>query len=341
MHLYRSGRFVDVSGISGADSASDGRGSATADLDNDGDMDIVLRTQAALGEPRLLVYRNNVGSRANFLRVRLEGRESGRDAAGAVVRIRTGGDVVTRYRSLGSGFASQWDPRLLFGLGAADRVDAIEIDWPSGRKQRFVSFEAGLSLHFVEGEEAPRIIEERRFSLPEPLERKWNRVLVRPGQPLPPLRVTAGGGAERSLLEILPSDRPVVVNFWATWCKACRSEMPELQRTHASGGFAVIGVNVDAPEDRHEVPGFLRELGISYPVVYASAAEDVARALSPELPLPLTLWLGEGHLVIDVAVGGGPEGRRGLAPAADPSPPDHSAAPPSPDETRPAGETKP
>ena len=87
--LNRGGRFLDISGVTGADSATDGRGAAFADLDNDGDVDIALRVQADIGERRLLLYRNEVGNRNGFLRVSLEGRESGRDAFGAVVRVTT------------------------------------------------------------------------------------------------------------------------------------------------------------------------------------------------------------------------------------------------------------
>jgi hypothetical protein len=64
------GEFLNISGVSGIDSISDGRGSVFADLDNDGDLDVLLTT--AQGEAHYL-YRNNVGSRSSYLRVTLEG----------------------------------------------------------------------------------------------------------------------------------------------------------------------------------------------------------------------------------------------------------------------------
>ena len=117
-------RFVDISGLSGLDSVTDGRGAAYADFDNDGDYDIFLTTLQ--GQAHHL-FRNNVGQENGFLRVTLEGRESGRDAFGAEVRVKTTQGVLTKVKAGGSGFVSQSDPRLLFGLGADTEAAWIQV----------------------------------------------------------------------------------------------------------------------------------------------------------------------------------------------------------------------
>ena len=87
LYLNRGDKtFLNVSGISGIDSESDGRGAVFADFDNDGDQDVFLTT--IQGSAHLL-FRNNVGSEAAYVRVMLEGRASGRDAFGAIVRVGT------------------------------------------------------------------------------------------------------------------------------------------------------------------------------------------------------------------------------------------------------------
>ena len=134
--------FQDISGVSGIDSISDGRAAVLADFDNDGDLDIFLT--ATQGEGHLL-FKNNVGQANNFIRVVLEGRDSGRDAFGAVVRLKTAHGVQTRVCSGGNGFLAQPDPRLLFGLGQKEEAEWMEVLWPSGRTQRFGRILSGAS----------------------------------------------------------------------------------------------------------------------------------------------------------------------------------------------------
>jgi thiol-disulfide isomerase/thioredoxin len=60
-----------------------------------------------------------------------------------------------------------------------------------------------------------------------------------------------------------------VLNFWATWCKPCRAEIPtlvEVQHRFAAQGVQVIGASIDEPEDRKTAEKFVREMGINYPV---------------------------------------------------------------------------
>jgi hypothetical protein len=145
-------RFTDVAMAVGADDIKDGRGMATADFDNDGDLDIVINSnpgdsgRAELSRATLL--RNNVGDQRNWLAVELRGgagahdgdaggKWSNRDAVGAQVTLETGADKQLRLVTAGSGFASQHSSRLYFGLGDRTRADALVVRWPSGRVERF------------------------------------------------------------------------------------------------------------------------------------------------------------------------------------------------------------
>lgn len=84
-----------------------------------------------------VLYLNNVKKSGNSVELKLVGTESNRDAIGACVKLTAGGKTMTRQVEAGSGYASQMMLPVHFGLGNADRVDSIEICWPSGKVQRF------------------------------------------------------------------------------------------------------------------------------------------------------------------------------------------------------------
>ena len=134
-------QFSDVAMATGADDIRDARGVATADFDNDGDLDIVINNnpgdsgRAELSRATLL--RNNVGERRNWLAIELRGTQSNRDAVGASVTVEAGGEKFTRLVTAGSGFASQQSARLYFGLGDKTEIDAVTVHWPNGRIQKF------------------------------------------------------------------------------------------------------------------------------------------------------------------------------------------------------------
>ena len=69
------------------------------------------------------------------MQIKLEGRQSNRDGLGALVRVVAGQRVVTKPHDGKSGYLSQSSMPLFFGLGAAEKVDRIEVDWPSGGRQ--------------------------------------------------------------------------------------------------------------------------------------------------------------------------------------------------------------
>ena len=108
-----------------------GRGAAYADIDGDGDLDVVITQNG--GTPLLL--RNDLSLDHHWLRVRLTGTAVNRDAIGAWVEVRTGDTVQRRQVMPSRSYLSQVEPVLTFGLGVADRVDRVDVFWPDGSRQ--------------------------------------------------------------------------------------------------------------------------------------------------------------------------------------------------------------
>lgn len=128
----QNARFINIATAAGdyMKSAHCGRGLATGDLDNDGDEDVVI---SHVNEPAA-VLDNESTTGANWLIVRMIGRQSSRTAIGAVALAQIGDRRMLRQVRGGSSFASTSDPRLHFGCGSNTTVDELTITWPSGSK---------------------------------------------------------------------------------------------------------------------------------------------------------------------------------------------------------------
>jgi hypothetical protein len=127
------GKFSDVSREAGPvfDVKTVARGACFADYDNDGKVDAFV---VNLGAPGKLLH--NVTSNGNhWIAVKLKGTKSNRDGIGAAVALTAGGRTQTAVRVAGSGYLSQDDDRLHFGLGPASKIDKLTVRWPSGRTQ--------------------------------------------------------------------------------------------------------------------------------------------------------------------------------------------------------------
>ena len=109
-----------------------GRGSAYADIDGDGDLDIVL-TQVR-GAPLLL--RNDQSLRHHWIRLKLMGVDANRDAIGAWVKVRADGRSMLRQVMPTKGYLSSSELPLTFGLGRGETVEDVTITWPGGRVQQ-------------------------------------------------------------------------------------------------------------------------------------------------------------------------------------------------------------
>jgi hypothetical protein len=122
------------------------RALAAGDIDDDGDVDLVVT--ANNGRPRLLVNESALegGARGNWLHLRLVGRASNRDGVGVRVIARAGGKSWLAERIGGGSFLSACDPRLHLGLGPNRQVDSMEVTWPSGARQTLGPVQAGRTL---------------------------------------------------------------------------------------------------------------------------------------------------------------------------------------------------
>ncbi len=157
----RNGRFEDVSARAGSvfKLADVGRGVAFGDVDNDGDVDILVGN--ASGPLRLLI--NNIGNRAHWVGLRLvgavgatrarAGRPAVRDMLGARVEIiRDGQPTLYRRARADGSYASANDPRIVAGLGASTAAPRVRVRWPDGRTEEWASVPIDRYMTLVEGQ---------------------------------------------------------------------------------------------------------------------------------------------------------------------------------------------
>ncbi|MDA8975866.1 FG-GAP-like repeat-containing protein [Akkermansiaceae bacterium] len=142
--------FENVSEKWGLDQMSMSFGAATADLDRDGDLDLIVTN---LDEPPYL-FENTVAE-GNSIQIQLRGKKSNRFGLGARVVIHTGENSQTREIHTSGGFLSTDEPIAHFGIGKATQADRVEILWPSGATQEVKDLKAGKIHTIVEPDEAP------------------------------------------------------------------------------------------------------------------------------------------------------------------------------------------
>ena len=142
------GKFKDVSIERGQYFREEyvGRGACMGDYDNDGDIDIFIVNL----DSQSMFLRNNKGNENNWISLLLVGDSSNRDGIGSRIKIMAGGEVQTAQKKSTSGYLSQNDPRLHFGLMKNELVEKIEIKWPSGKYQVLEQVKANQILTVTE-----------------------------------------------------------------------------------------------------------------------------------------------------------------------------------------------
>ena len=224
------GTFTDASYVTGLDSAGDGRGFVTLDLNGDGALDVVEASRTA---PRVRVLENG---RAADAAVMVELRGSGRsnlDAVGAAAELTTSaGRKLVRLVQAGSGYLTQSSRRLHFALLDGEKAERLVIRWPSGVEQALAGVPDAGVFRVVEGRDRFEqlvlgAVPPRSVQKAEQAASVW---LVEP-VPAPAMRGVS-----------LNPGRLTLLNFWGSWCPPCREEIREW--TSAAGLKKLAGLRV-------------------------------------------------------------------------------------------------
>ncbi|HIE29008.1 TPA: CRTAC1 family protein [Candidatus Poribacteria bacterium] len=148
-HNRGDGTFTDVSEEMGAGMSLKkvGRGAAFGDYDNDGDIDIFINNSNQTAD----LLRNDGGNRNNWLMIKTVGVKSNRDGIGTRIKVVSGSLTQIKEVKSGSGYLSQSDLRVLFGLGTHTKADLVELRWPSGLVERIRDVKARQILTVTEG----------------------------------------------------------------------------------------------------------------------------------------------------------------------------------------------
>jgi hypothetical protein len=264
-HLFLSDRgvqFTDIAGVAGLDDPADGRAFGILDYDRDGWLDLAVVNSNA---PMLELFRNQIGchpataspsARGRMVALRFVGGNhtsqpttswSTRDGFGAKVTVDLGDLTILREHRAGEGFAAQNSATMLIGIGAREVAPLVTVRWPTGRKQTAADVPAGTLLTVYENPaQSPtgEAFVREGYVKPSPAgEAAVSRPSVRPRLPLP-----VGAADSASDLRLFTT--------MATWCTACKGEMPQFRRLRAAftpRDLGLFGVPIDPSEGRTQI----------------------------------------------------------------------------------------
>jgi len=144
-----NGKFRDVTleAGSGLNPKFSSRGAAFDDLDNDGDIDVVVLNTRQ--KPTLL--RNDLSTNQHWVQINLKGTRSNKFGIGAKVKVHAGDQTFVDEVHSGRGYQSHYGTRLHFGLGSHQKINQIEVHWPGGKTETFQNIPSGQIIELTEG----------------------------------------------------------------------------------------------------------------------------------------------------------------------------------------------
>lgn len=225
------------------------------------------------------------------------------------MRLKTSAGGLTKIKAGGSGFISQSDPRLLFGLGNDAQAEWLEVRWPAGTRHQFGPVPAGAAVKVVEGQDLLLQLEERRFSLPQPAQAGdfvHHTLKNKPGDLFPSIPLKPLQGQAVDFAALRQPGRTYLVNLWATYCVPCREEMPHLQRLYPElqrSGVEILGVSPDMGKAQARIPEMISRMGIEYPIFTTEPSAFEQLFAGEEITIPLSFIVGPDGRIAEVFSG--------------------------------------
>ena len=265
-----AGKFANISGSGGFDLPDDGRSIATADWDQDGDLDLWISNRNA---PRLRFMRNNSPNKKQSVALRLvgDGKHTNRDAVGARIEVhlkrQTGfpqtsqnnpvaeSDRLLKTIRAGEGFLSQSSKWAHFGIPEPMAIEKVVVHWPGGGTEVFSNIAAGnryiLSQHAGSAKSIQR--PQRKIALETGVQKQNERGDITFRMPVraevPPLFFESWKGKKQP---IIPTEKNnLLILFWASWCPSCLFELKELADLEdqiRAGNLDILALSVDGLE---------------------------------------------------------------------------------------------